>query len=372
MNGNKHKSILLVFLLCCCSLLAFCLKKCDNNAISASHHPQAPLRKTRNPGIGKDISECLYESALLGEDININAQETDDKEFDYLLDGFEREGADAEFFLLVVDEDGNPLTNANITVSRTIGDGEEPNDYGRTDGSGLFHFNGMSNWAVGWCVRCDGFYESSSNMVLRQFATESGWKERRWFKHPPTIKVTLKRMFRPHTMPYRNYMLTFPSNYSPICVDLCSGQAFCSPKTNAHFDVCFKSDPIIWEEDNSTRTLSLEFPNPGDGAVLVHHDGNSILHSPRFAPQTGYVNRWYSTMTIGQGRAEKEKMISSEDYLLFRIRSEMSDSGEVTNALYGKMRGDWFVNGKQRILRFKTWINEECNDTNLEDLSGRW
>ena len=373
MNCNMHRLMMLVFfMLGFCSLFIFCLKKCDKDAIPASQYQQASMHKPGNPDIGKGMSECLYESESLGESMIMNAHGTENKACDYLLDGFEREGADVEFYLLVIDEDGRPLTNANITVSHTIGDGEEPKEYGRTDDDGSFHFKGLSNWAVGWNVRCDGFYESSSNMVLRPFATELGWEERRWFKHPPTLTVTIKRMIRPHKMPYRNYMLTFPPNYSSVCVDLCSGLALSSSNANAHVDVCFKSDPIVWDADNSSRTLTIEFPNPGDGAILVHRDGNSSLHSPRFAPQTGYASRWNSTMTIEQGRTVKKQLISSEDYLLFRIRSKMSVSGEVTNALYGKMRGDWFVNGKSRILRFKTWINEECNDTNLEDLSGRW
>ena len=372
MKGNK-KTIMLI---CLCSglfaLLVFCMKSFDKDLIGASQHQQASLSNIGYFGIGKDINECLFESEAVVEDTIMNAHGTENQYFDYLLQGFEREGADVEFYLLVIDEDGRPLTNANITVSHTIGDGEEPNEYGRTDCNGHFHFKGLSNWAVGWSVSCDGFYEASSNIVLRPFATELGWKKRQWFKHPPTIQVTLKRKLRPHKMQYRNYLLAFPSNYESICVDICSGQVFSSSKTNAHVDVCFKSTPIVWDADDSSRTLTIVFPNPGDGAVLVHRDGNSSLHSPRFAPQTGYVSRWNSTMTIEQGRTLKDQLISSKDYLLFRIRSQMSVSGEVTNALYGKMRGDWFVNGKRRNLRFKTWINEECNDTNLEDLSNHW
>ena len=59
-------------------------------------------------------------------------------------------------------------------------------------------------------------------------------------------------------------------------------------------------------------------------------------------------------------------------FILFRIRSERSPDGSPTNGLFGKMRGDWYVNGPKRLLRFRIWTNEEVGNRNLEDTSGWW
>ena len=37
------------------------------------------------------------------------------------------------------------------------------------------------------------------------------------------------------------------------------------------------------------------------------------------------------------------------------------------NGYYGKMKGDWYVNGPRRQLWFRVWINAVPGDRNLED-----
>ncbi len=302
-----------------------------------------------------------------------NSMDSVDDDNEY-VGKLEQYGAQIDIVFHVHDESNKPISNAHVVVSSTMGEEDERSMDGFTNAEGVFSFHGWSNWSVGWTVTSDGFYGCHSNLVLRPFSNVRAWQERCWFIEPLDITVMLLAKDNPHEMLFQDISLSLPDQGIPVGFDLLGGDVLSANSIGTKEDIVFISDcnPLVWGNEGSSRSVLVRFPNPGDGVVITNLHGSSYLRVPRLAPLDGYSKEFSSSLFITNGHVSHANAISSDSYLVFRIRSQLSNSGEVTNAIYGKMRGDWFVNGRNRLLRFKYWVNWNAGERNIEDTSGYW
>lgn len=296
-----------------------------------------------------------------------------------LVNHFETKGALASIVLAVVDENGNPVSSANVRVSftRPGDDGEYSVKSGKTDKEGRFSAEGLSCWKVAWYVEKAGFYSYSSNLLLRPFLSASGKNEGRWFQAPYPVQAILLKKETPHEMLFRDVKVPLPPPGQAIGFDLLEGVPTPPHGPGTHIDVEITADfnPDDWKprsRKDRKSTIRLSFPGKDNGGVLIPVDEASEMHNPRFSPNNGYFSSLESTVRVENGRLSKRDMIHSDQYILFRTRSEHLPDGTLTNGLFGKMRGDWYVNGPKRLLCFRIWVNEEVGNRNLEDTSGWW
>ena len=296
-----------------------------------------------------------------------------------LTNHFETKGALASIVLMVVDERGDPVPSANVSVcfSTPGGNGEQVVRIGMTDEAGRFYAEGISCWDVAWMIDKQGFYASSSNLLLRPFLSASGRKDGRWFQAPYPVPAILVRQESPHKMLFRDVKLPLPPPGQTIGFDLREGVPTPPHGPGSHIDVEITalSDSDEWKarsQKDRQSTIRLFFPGKDNGGILTSVDETSELHTPRFSPDDGYSSSLESTIRVTDGRLSKRDMIRPDQYILFRTRSEHLPDGSWTNGLFGKMRGDWYVNGPKRLLCFRIWTNEEIGNRNLEDTSGWW
>ena len=304
-------------------------------------------------------------------------REENPRRFHEILNDFETKGALAPISLFVCDEDGNPVPEAKVRFSFSAPKGldHDKRVFGITDENGHFSAEERSIWAVGWRVEKEGYYAAYSNLELRAYATVQGWKERRWFRAPFPATAILRKK-RPHKMLFREIEERMPSAEVKMGFDLVEGKPT-PPHGDGHI-----SDVVFYEEvggpwglrstDDRFSSLHMKFPGDGNGVAKFPMDDTSDLKSPRLAPEVGYSPGIESVSRVVNGRYTEKDMIPPKEYLVVRIRCLLSDDGIVTNAIYGKLRGYWYVNGPKRLVSFRAWMNEEAGNRNLEDSSGWW
>jgi len=147
-------------------------------------------------------------------------------------------------------------------------------------------------------------------------------------------------------------------------------------------DLVFSVEGFWKNYRNNDSTLTLTFAKPNDGLVPAGHDMldrrpvGSVFIMPRQAPSDGYVDVWkWRRMRRQIPDAVQDEVIDEvntegRDYI-FRIRSETNELGVVTNALFGKIRGNIEYVGaaggaKGSWIRFTYYLNPALNDRNLE------
>lgn len=297
--------------------------------------------------------------------------------FNEILHGFETKGALAPIDLFVCDENGDPIPGASVRFSwsTTAGIDHDKNIFGTTDESGHFSAEERSIWMVGWRVEKDGYYTAYSNLVLQTYATVQGWKERRWFRAPfPATAVLHKKTH--HKMTFRKIKVHLPPVGVKLGFDLVEGKPTPPYGEGKVRDIVFYEERGGNFDSRSTEdwfaSLYIEFPGEGNGVARFKMDDCSDLKCPRFAPERGYAPAIKSVGRALNGHYTDNGRIPSDDYLVVKIRSSTSANGTSTNAIFGKTRGEWRVNGPKRVLKFWSWMNEEPGDRNLEDNSGRW
>ena len=301
------------------SAIAFMPSANDNGRESGS-----PMKKDRN-----DVTTASsYTSAVYPDSIwEQGFRASNPNAFNEILVGFESRGALASLSLTVLDETGSPVPDASVR--------------------------------------------------LRPYASVRGWKEHRWFQKPFPVFALLREKQAPHEMAFRSIRVSLPPPGETMGFDLVEGKP--TPPYGSgsirDFEITetrspHKRNPHSTEDWFST--LQLVYPNGGDGSVVFQRDDCSELKVPRFAPDEGYRSNLESTIRFVGGKFAEDGMIRPNEYLEFRIRSKTLSKDPNNSAVFGKMCGDWHVNGFRRYVSFRIWTNEKVGDRNLEDTSGWW
>lgn len=325
--------------------------------------------------IGRSSDSAIYPDTIWDKEFRAD----NPKEFANILNGFEVRGALSPIVLTAIDENGTPVSGASVRMSFSSPDGIDNPAIrsGITDDAGRFAAEARSVWSVGWIVEKEGFYSFRSNMVLRPYASLQGWKDGQWFRSPFPVVVLLRKKRTPHEMVFHSIRLPLPPPGETIGFDCLEGIPTPPYGTGKNVDIEFSAvfDPDEWKP-RSVRdresVVRISFPGNGNGGLLTPVDESSDLHSPRLSPYDGYSGLLESTIRVVDRKYSKQEMIQPDQYILFRIRSDLLPGGSTTNGLFGKMRGDWYVNGPKRLLEFRIWTNEESGNRNLEDTSGWW
>lgn len=290
--------------------------------------------------------------------------------YDYLLNDFETDGALAQVSLSVIDEDEKPVPEASVKMSFTIpgGEGEYKSNTGLTDNEGLFVSEGITCWNVVWRVEKQDYHACWSNLVLRPYMSVQGRREGKWFRAPFPVTAVLRKKISPHKMRVYDGDISLPLSGDTIGFDLVDGKPTPPHGEGRHCDVEFSAihNPNEWKRGNKADRVSIvkiAFQGGGNGGIIVKKDEFCDLDTPRDAPDDGYETSLESTTTFIGGKYSETGRIQPNQYIIFKIRGENGGDG---NGYYGKIQGDWHVNGPRRELWFRVWINDEPGNRNLE------
>jgi hypothetical protein len=146
-------------------------------------------------------------------------------------------------------------------------------------------------------------------------------------------------------------------------------------------DIYFEITGSSQDYDNYDFTMNVRFPNEGDGLVSFESDREhgSLFKSPYEAPLEGYIGKadWRRfRKKTGNYSYETEYTNNKNINYMFRIRTVLDEEGNIKEAYYGKIYGDFgfggILNPPEAFIKADAYyLNPNKNDRNLEAKVGQ-
>jgi hypothetical protein len=262
----------------------------------------------------------------------------------------------------VIGEDGNPIAGADVDVSYDVPakPDEGSKRYGEvkgiTDDNGMFIASHTdSSWDLGVAVEKAGYYKSH---IGYQFYYDEKRRQ-------PSFTLILKKIGMPIPMYAKRLNTHVPALDKAVGFDLMAGDWVSPYGRGVNSDILFTGHFNKGANGESDFTLTVSFPNPGDGiqefdAPALIQDaktGQSDLRSSHEAPMDDYQSQWVQTDNRKPGQPVETNRNSNHNYY-FRVRTVLDENGNVKSALYGKIYGDF--------MEFAYYLNPTPNDRNVE------
>jgi hypothetical protein len=262
--------------------------------------------------------------------------------------------------LKVVDETGKPVAGAEVSIAFCIaspqGDPVDQRVVGFTDTNGLFAASHTDpSVQLAFYAQKAGYYPFWVQHYLG-FSVEK--KNVDW---NPTPTLVLKKVRSPIPMYAKWVNGTTPTNDIPVGLDLTVGDLVAPFGKGKTRDVIFTAHLAKRAQDDFDYTLTVSFPNQGDGIQGFEFPypigQGSALRSPHEAPEDGYEPRAVKSDSLRPGGFTRAIWNEKTNYF-FRVRTVLDERGNVRSALYGKAYGDF--------NQFRYYLNPVPNDRNVE------
>lgn len=252
----------------------------------------------------------------------------------------------------VVDDAGQPVVGAKVRVSYSVYVKDPVS--GSTDTNGVFiatHRDATEHLGIN--VEKPGYYPSALTYYKGEF------KPNRW---NPTITLLLKKKNKPISMYAKAVRAHVPDLDKPVGYDLTIGDWTAPYGRGVQSDFLFTAH-FETNKSESDFTLTVSFPNSGDGiqeftsTIYAQEGPYSELKSSQEAPTDGYQPDWVQTDNRSAGKPIRTNQDPHHNYY-FRVRTKVDNKGNIINAHYGKIYGEF--------MTFSYYYNPAPNDRNME------
>jgi len=260
----------------------------------------------------------------------------------------------------VQDDTAQPISGAEVH----IGYMQTNQIVGFTDSNGVFVASHVDKaLALGFIVKKEGYY--SDYLRYNLFMPGQFDDAKVAANRNATQTLVLRKIGNPVAMYAKRQEMKFPSENAPIGFDLSAGDWVGPYATGFHADIFFAVHRKIVSEREYDATLTVTFPNKGDGIVSARPEyvTGSAFKTSRVAVESGYLpelNLHYST-------TERPKSVFG---YFIRVKTALDEHGHVKSAQYGKIDGDFrFYAGTiapTAGMGFDYYLNPTPNDRNVE------
>jgi len=281
------------------------------------------------------------------------------------------QNAQAKITLHLTTDDGKVLANFPCGAGSWINNLSNPSDRtssvdGKTDENGNVTLTLPCLFGeVNISTKCSvsGYYP---NGLKYQFTNSVGGKWQPW---NPTINLVVTPILNPIPMYARSLgvagsNLNLPAKNTPIGFDLEAADFVAPYGKGVNSDFIFTLSDKESTTSNQTATnisLTLSFPNKGDGIQSVLTPLNQGVSLPFNAPQSGYE----AILVMDKDSQYSHGTLRADQNYFFRVRTVLDENGKIKSALYGKITGPiqfWDNAG----LEFTYYLNPTPNDRNME------
>jgi hypothetical protein len=242
----------------------------------------------------------------------------------------------AQLTVRVVDDEGNPVADADVAV---LGFNRECE--GKTDRQGRFTAN-LRNAISGVDIVLEkrGYYSISRHIF--EFTDKD--TNDRWQPWNPQLDLLLVKKRRPVVLQQKYvHGIDIPSRGQPVGYDVMVGDWVEPAGKGLVNDFIFHAHPTISDGSATSNRLILTFANPADGLIRTNIPWRNdyTLRLPPLAPLIGYSNRWElhldETKDPQSGIIHAHANWSQDDNYYFRVRTKTDATGRIESAIYGKI-----------------------------------
>jgi len=266
----------------------------------------------------------------------------------------------------VVDNDGQPVENAAVTVRfdypKGFGMGWGTSSKyvdGVTDKDGLYTLTKAAPNIWMYMVRKEGFYLSGENYEFKERIAGFLWSP--W---NPTMEIKLKKEKNPTKMYAKSInnmnAKKVPALDTPIGYDLEIGDWVAPYGKGVIKDFIFVCTAVDrgWHDWDASYTLTFSNEQDGIQEYIEPKDEYGEYRWPYEAPLDGYKKeiKWSSYHHPGGWAGVHKSDYKENRKHIFRVRTKTDEKGNIIEARYGKIWGDiqLFPNGK---LTFTYYFN---------------
>lgn len=279
-------------------------------------------------------------------------------------------GANADIVIVVHDERGAVVSNADVCVSFLVAPTREEVRTGITDGDG--RFAAKSSRCIGRYtveVRKKGYYAAFSRCAARSLPEDDVKRTRKWSANVKCEEVVLRAIRSPVQLVRQGDVgLRYPATNEVLRFDL-ERFDWCPPFGGGRHDDIH----LVFEESHRAETwtefannLRVTFPNGVDGFYRQRIEFPYSQFRYAYHADRGAVYEKELNLRFGRtaSAVTNDVRLAKDEYLVYRVRTRTNEFGQVTAAHYGRI-GEGF--GHLLRLRMSSWFNPTVNDTNLED-----
>jgi len=280
------------------------------------------------------------------------------------------DGALADVRIKVVDDMGEAVPDATISVTFYTAPEKVDVKRGKTDAQGCFSAKGLCIGEVHTWIRKDGYYETKADPKFRILSDKEAEQHRKWSSGTVETVAVLKKKRNPIGLNFSHKQYwAFPVTNDVFFLDLESCE-WCPPYGKGKYkDMSLLYEAIEHPEDGWGATywnkLTLSMPNVVDGFYSMKAEPSSQFLYAYHAN----TNAVFSKSLVLERERKNDHMIkkvlpAENEYFIFRTRTATNHLGQVTSANYGR------IGEKLNLaigLSMKAWFNPKTNDTNLED-----
>ncbi len=262
----------------------------------------------------------------------------------------------AKVTIKVIDENGKPIEGADARIYFERYAEESVGEKGLTNASGEFTVEGESNGKVSYGSDKEGYYRTHDVKWLSNSAGKREQNYGKWQPWNPTYEVVLKKIKKPIPMYAKRIEMKVPKQNESVGYDLIIGDWVTPYGKGIISDFIFFVELNKINEDNFDYKLTVKFSNTGDGIIPFEapYQYGSALKSSQQAPVSGYKPEWIQTRSRKPGQYVTSNSDDKRNYY-FRVRSKIDEHGNVIQAMYGKIYGDF--------MQFVYYVNPDytCN-----------
>ncbi len=259
--------------------------------------------------------------------------------------------------LKVLDETGQPVANANASVSY-YNNRMGASINGLTDTNGIFTATHPSyGGEIGFAVEKAGYYAMRELYILGFTYDLVKWN--------PMKTIVLKKIGNPIPMYAKREEAKLQQEDKPMGFDLMAGDWVTPIGKGFHADMFFAVHRKIINNREYDCTLIVTFPNKGDGIIVApsEPDTGSEFRTSRTAAENGYVPE----LDLHYSNTNSPEAVFG---YFIRVRTELNPDGTIKSTLYGKIADNFrFYAGTiapTSGMGFTYYLNPTPNDRNVE------
>ena len=284
-----------------------------------------------------------------------------------------RKGAMVNVCLHIVDNAGEPVSDAKLWGGMQTGDGF--NDFspieGLSDTNGDFVINGKCTHRLRCRIRKNGYYQSDFLISFPERGAKPPVISGKWQPFGGTNTIVLKTITNPnkcHVFPDTIRNCRIPELDRWVGLDFERGEWVRPYGKGRHSDVLLKFSSVRKGLHDYRYVMDISFTNNlYAGAYLLKADKSSKLTTVYSADSNATYRASFSYIKEqAPGQPRHWDFLDSDSYLVFRTRTRVDDRGDLIGAYYGKILGPWLSETEFMILS-DGCFNPVENDVNIED-----